>query len=41
MTEDEQVVQPGTPIIEMGDLRNLEIVAHVLSRDAVGIHGRG
>lgn len=37
VTEDEQVVQPGTPIIEMGDLRNLEIVAHVLSRDAVGI----
>lgn len=37
VTEDEQVVQSGTPIIEIGDTHNLEIVAHVLSRDAVGI----
>ena len=37
LTEDEQVVQSGTPLIEIGDTRNLEIVAHVLSRDAVRI----
>lgn len=37
VTEDEQVVQSGTPIIEIGDTRNLEVVAHVLSRDAVEI----
>ena len=37
LTEDEQVVQPGTPILEMGDLSDLEIVADVLSRDAVRI----
>lgn len=37
MTEDEQVVQPGMPIIEIGNPGNLEIVVHVLSRDAVRI----
>lgn len=37
VTEDEQVVQSGTPILEIGDTRNLEVVAHVLSRDAVEI----
>ena len=35
VTEDEQVVQAGTPILEIGDLSDLEIVADVLSRDAV------
>jgi HlyD family secretion protein len=37
VTEDEQVVQAGTPLLEIGDMQDLEIVAHVLSRDAVGI----
>ena len=37
VTEDEQVLQAGTSIIEIGDLRDMEIVVHVLSRDAVGI----
>lgn len=37
VTEDEQVVQPGTPILEIGDLADLGIVADVLSRDAVRI----
>lgn len=36
-TEDEQVVPPGTPIMEIGDLQDMEIVVHVLSRDAVGM----
>lgn len=36
-TEDEQVLQPGTPIMEIGDLQDMEIVVHVLSRDAVDI----
>jgi HlyD family secretion protein len=37
LTEDEQVVAPGTPIIEIGDLADLEVVVEVLSRDAVRI----
>ena len=37
VTEDEQVVQAGTPILEIGDLSDLAIVAEVLSRDAVRI----
>lgn len=37
LTEDEHVVQAGTPLMETGDTRDIEIVAHVLSRDAVGI----
>lgn len=37
LTEDEQVLQAGTPILEIGDLSDLEIVADVLSRDAVQI----
>lgn len=37
VTEDEQVVQAGTPLIEIGDTADLEIVADVLSRDAVAI----
>ena len=35
LTESEQVLQPGTPILEIGDPANLEIVADLLSRDAV------
>lgn len=37
LTEDEQVLQAGTPILEIGNLADLEIVADVLSRDAVHI----
>jgi HlyD family secretion protein len=36
--ESETVVQPGTPILEIGDPRDLEVVADVLSTDAVEIH---
>jgi HlyD family secretion protein len=37
LTESEQVVQAGTPLIEIGDPDDIEIVAEVLSRDAVEI----
>lgn len=37
LTESEQVVQAGTPLIEIGDPSDIEIVAEVLSRDAVEI----
>lgn len=37
LTESEQVVQPGTPILELGDPGNLEIVVDLLSRDAVRV----
>jgi HlyD family secretion protein len=37
LTESEQVVQPGTPIAELGDAGDLEIVADLLSRDAVRV----
>ncbi|WP_138466569.1 efflux RND transporter periplasmic adaptor subunit [Poseidonocella sp. HB161398] len=37
LTEDEQVVQAGTRILEIGDPGNLEIVADLLSRDAVEV----
>ncbi|MGL4238659.1 efflux RND transporter periplasmic adaptor subunit [Tabrizicola sp.] len=37
LTESEQVVQPGTPILEIGDPVNLEIVVDLLSRDAVRV----
>ena len=37
LTEDEQVVPASTPIMEIGDLGNLEIIVHVLSQDAVDI----
>lgn len=37
LTEDEQVVLPGTPILEIGNPGNLEIVADLLSRDAVRV----
>lgn len=36
--ESEAVVQPGTPLVEIGDPRDLEIVVDVLSSDAVEIH---
>jgi HlyD family secretion protein len=35
--ESETVVQPGTPILDIGDPRDLEIVVDVLSTDAVEI----
>lgn len=37
LTEDEQVVQVGTPILEIGNPGNLEIVVDLLSRDAVRV----
>jgi HlyD family secretion protein len=37
LTESEQVVQAGTPLVEIGDPDDIEIVAEVLSRDAVQI----
>ena len=36
-TEDEQVLQAGTPIMDVGDLQDLEIMVSVLSREAVNI----
>ena len=36
--ESETVVQPGSPILEIGDPLDLEIVVDVLSTDAVEIH---
>ena len=36
--ESEMVVQPGTPILEIGNPRDLEVVVDVLSTDAVEIH---
>lgn len=37
LTESEQVVQAGTPLMEIGDPANVEIVTDILSRDAVEI----
>lgn len=37
LTESEQVVQPGTPILEIGDPGSLEIMVELLSRDAVRV----
>jgi HlyD family secretion protein len=37
LTESEQVVQPGTPILEIGDPGNMEIEVELLSRDAVRV----
>lgn len=37
LTEDEQVVPASTPIMEIGDLGDMEIIVHVLSQDAVSI----
>ena len=36
--ESETIVQPGMPLVEIGDPRDLEIVVDVLSTDAVEIH---
>ncbi len=36
--ESERIVQPGTPILEIGDPRDIEVVVDVLSTDAVEIH---
>ena len=38
LTENEQVVLPGTPLLEIGDPANLEIAVDLLSRDAVRVH---
>jgi HlyD family secretion protein len=35
--ESETIVQPGTPLLDIGDPRDLEVVVDVLSTDAVGI----
>lgn len=37
LTENEQVVQSGTPILEVGNPGDLEVVVELLSRDAVRI----
>lgn len=37
VTESETVVAPGTPLVELGNPRNLEIVVELLSSDAVRI----
>ena len=35
--ESENIVQPGTPLIDIGDPRDLEVVADLLSTDAVQV----
>lgn len=37
LTENEQVVQPGTPILEVGNPGDLEVFVALLSRDAVRV----
>lgn len=37
LTESEQAVQPGTPLMELGDPVNMQVVVQVLSFDAVRI----
>lgn len=37
LSESEQVLPAGAPLVEVGDPRNIEIVAHLLSADAVKI----
>jgi HlyD family secretion protein len=37
LSEDEQVVAPGTPILDIGNPGNLEISVDLLSRDAVRV----
>lgn len=37
LTEDEQVVQPGTPLIEIGDHSNMAVTVELLSRQAVQV----
>lgn len=36
--ESETIVQPGTPLVDIGDPRDLEVVVDVLSTDAVDIN---
>jgi HlyD family secretion protein len=36
--ESETIVQPGTPLLDIGDPNDLEIVVDVLSTDAIEIH---
>ena len=38
LQESEGVVQPGTPLLEIGDAQALEILVDVLTTEAVGIH---
>jgi HlyD family secretion protein len=37
LQESEAVVQPGTPLFELGDVGDLELIAQVLTTDAVAI----
>lgn len=37
MQESEAAVQPGSPVLEVGDLTNLEVVADLLSADAIQV----
>jgi HlyD family secretion protein len=37
LAESAQVVTPGTPLVELGDPADIEIVVHLLSSDAVAI----
>lgn len=37
LTESEQVVQPGTPLLEIGDPGQMEVDVELLSRDAVRV----
>lgn len=37
LTESEQVIQPGTPLLEIGDPGNMEVEVELLSRDAVRV----
>lgn len=37
LTESEQVVQPGTPLLEIGNPGNMEVTVELLSRDAVRV----
>lgn len=37
LTESEQVIQPGTPLLEIGDPGSMEIEVELLSRDAVRV----
>jgi HlyD family secretion protein len=37
LTESEQVIQPGTPLLEIGDPGKMEVMVELLSRDAVRV----
>jgi HlyD family secretion protein len=37
LTESEQVVAAGTPLVEIGDPRDIQVIVHLLSSDAVAI----